>query len=69
MKEAIGKNAGKVWDCLEKSGKPITLTTLKKQLKGTPESQMYTALGWLAREDKIDIYKDKRATYVRLAKF
>ncbi|MBD3169704.1 MAG: hypothetical protein GF307_09500 [candidate division Zixibacteria bacterium] len=66
MKEQIGQNAGRVWQYLEETGEPVTVSSLKKALKGTPESQVYTALGWLAREDKVDIYKNKRATYVRV---
>ncbi len=66
MKGEIGENAGRIWQYIEKAGKPVTLTNVKKSLKSTPDNDVYLALGWLARENRIDIYKDKRTTYVRL---
>jgi len=46
-----GKNAGKIWNTLEKWGS-LNPTQLMKKTKLNKED-LYTALGWLAKEDKI----------------
>jgi len=50
MKEKIGINAGLVWQALS-NGK-LEVKALKKAVKLT-EKDLYAALGWLAREEKI----------------
>ncbi len=50
MKEKIGVNAGIVWNALNEGAKE--LKALKKATKLT-EKDMYAALGWLAREEKV----------------
>lgn len=53
MIETIGSNAGLVWNALDaKNGQ--TLKALKKETK-LKEKELYAALGWLAREGKINI--------------
>ena len=64
MKEHVGVTAGKVWHMLNDSG-PQTLAQLKKKLNGTGELVGF-ALGWLAREDKIDISQEKKSFKVAL---
>ncbi|MBZ5514728.1 MAG: winged helix-turn-helix domain-containing protein [Acidobacteriia bacterium] len=64
MKSEMGETAGEVYKLLESQG-PMTLTQLKKKLNARGEMTSY-ALGWLAREDKIDFVVDKKATYVQL---
>ncbi|MEK7397737.1 MAG: winged helix-turn-helix domain-containing protein [Candidatus Poribacteria bacterium] len=54
MTEDIGKTAGIIWECLGKQKTPITLTTLKKEVSASSTILMM-ALGWLAREGKINI--------------
>jgi len=49
---------------LNESG-PQTLAQIKKGLDGTGELAGF-ALGWLAREDKVDISQDKRTFKVTL---
>ncbi len=66
MNQTIGEKAGMVWKYLSKEKSPVTLTNLKKNIKGTSESELHYALGWLAREEKVNIYKENRTTYVRL---
>jgi len=51
----IGKNAGKIWQTLEKH-KEIDVTSIPKLAK-LKEMKAYNALGWLAREDKIQLKK------------
>ena len=47
----IGSNAGKLWEALSSSGE-IDVTHLVKYIK-IPEEDVYCAVGWLARENKI----------------
>jgi len=64
MKEQVGLTAGKVWHMLNDSG-PHTLAQIKKKLNGSGELVGF-ALGWLAREDKVDISLDKKSFKVSL---
>ena len=64
LKENVGVTAGKVWHTLNDSG-PLTLAQLKKKLNGSGELVGF-ALGWLAREDKIDISQEKKSFRVAL---
>ncbi len=57
-REQVGVTAGKVWHVLNDSG-PQTVVQLKKKLNGSGELVSF-ALGWLAREDKIDILQEKK---------
>lgn len=50
--EEIGINAGKVWVYLSNRNNFVNVLELKFNLKLT-NTQLYLALGWLAREDKI----------------
>lgn len=52
MKEKIGNNAGIVWNALNGEGVK-NLKDVKKATKLT-EKDLYAALGWLAREEKIN---------------
>lgn len=64
MKEKIGENAGKVWIILSETGKS-NIKDVKKQTKLT-EKDMYAALGWLAREEKIAFEEDGSDIFVFL---
>ena len=63
-REQVGATAGKVWHILNDLG-PQTLAQLKKKLNGSGELLNF-ALGWLAREDKIDISQEKKTFKVAL---
>lgn len=60
----IGENAGKVWKALNEKG-PLNLSALKKATK-LDDRQLYLALGWLAREDKVDFKQDRNQILVHL---
>jgi hypothetical protein len=60
----VGEAAGKVWQALSAEG-PQTVAQLKKQLNGTSEVVNF-ALGWLAREDKVEIIQDKKTFKIKL---
>ena len=58
----IGETAGKVWKFLEEEGE-ASLTQIKKGVKADP-NLILEAIGWLAREDKVQIgKKDRYITY------
>ncbi len=65
MKEQIGQIAGTIWEVLQDKDR-IALSQLPKAV-GQKESVTYQALGWLAREDKIDYVTSGKITYVQLA--
>ena len=50
---AIGEDAGRIYEYLNRKGE-CTLAALKKDLKLTGDNAAY-ALGWLAREGKLDM--------------
>ncbi len=64
MKDQLGLTAGQVWHVLNDFG-PQTLAELKKKVNGSGELVGF-ALGWLAREDKIDISQQKKNFKVTL---
>jgi hypothetical protein len=61
---AIGDMAGLVWKTLGAKGK-VALTTLPKILD-RDAALVQQAVGWLAREQKVEFVKEGRALYVRL---
>jgi len=60
----VGETAGKIWHLLNDEG-PQTIPQLKKKLNGSGEIVSF-ALGWLAREDKVDIKQEKKVVTVAL---
>ena len=53
-----------VWTALSEHG-PLTITKLVKMVK-QPRNIVMQALGWLAREDKIEIAEEGRKRLVSL---
>jgi hypothetical protein len=64
VKTQVGETAGKIWHLLNDNG-PLTLTQLKKKLDGSGELLNF-ALGWLSREDKIEITPAKKSFRIQL---
>lgn len=60
---AIGETAGAIWRVLSEKG-PLSTAKLIKEVDA-PRDVVMQALGWLAREDKIDI-DDSRSKTVSL---
>ncbi|MDR1679258.1 MAG: winged helix-turn-helix domain-containing protein [Prevotellaceae bacterium] len=60
----IGKNAGLVWNALDCDGKK-TAKELKKATKLT-DKDLYAALGWLARESKVQLVEEDAELIVNL---
>lgn len=63
-KNEIGLNAGKVWQLLSDYAK-WSYGTLKKK-SGLKDKELGAAIGWLAREDKIEMYEEEEELYISL---
>ena len=59
-----GETAGRIWHILNDEG-PQTFPQIKKKLHGSGELHAF-ALGWLAREGKVDITQEKKTIKVAL---
>ena len=62
--ENIGETAGLVWNHLRSHGE-CSLSALEKGIRA-PKTVIYMALGWLAREGKINVKEEKRSVRVAL---
>jgi hypothetical protein len=62
--ESIGKTAGKVWTYLHDHGK-ASLSGIERSV-GAPRGMVLMAVGWLAREGKLEFGQEKRTTQVWL---
>jgi hypothetical protein len=60
----IGETAGLVWRALTDRG-PMSLTRLVKAVDA-PRDVVMQAVGWLAREDKIDLEETSRGRIITL---
>jgi hypothetical protein len=65
MKDKIGEIAGKIWTILGER-QDVNISRLPELLKEKAEIA-YQALGWLAREDKINYHTKERKTFVSLS--
>lgn len=65
MVEKIGIDAGKVWSSLDEKGR-LTESALKNAVKLTYKD-LYAALGWLSKEEKVVIEKIGKEIYVSLS--
>lgn len=65
MKEKIGNDAGKIWKTLDEQG-PKGVKELKKLAKMT-DKDIYAAIGWLAREEKLTFEQKEDDLYLILA--
>lgn len=64
MIEQIGMNAGKIWSALEGNGRQ-NVKEIKKATKLT-DKDLYTAVGWLAREGKVALDTEEKEVFVSL---
>lgn len=64
MTGEIGKVAGQIWQALQ--GKEDMTPTNLKKATGADDKLLWLALGWLAREDNIDIAKNKASYKINL---
>lgn len=61
---SIGDTAGQIWSYLEKHGRS-SVSAVEKAAKA-PQRQIHMAIGWLAREGKVELGEDKRTLYIWL---
>ena len=66
VESIFGTNAGIVWNALNKNG-PLTISDLTKATALQPE-EIYVALGWLGRENKISAGRRGKVRYISLRK-
>ena len=64
MLEDIGSVAGTIWHYLEENGE-ATVTKLTREI-GEDRPTVLMAIGWLAREGKLNFEKRKQGTYITL---
>jgi winged helix-turn-helix protein DUF2582 len=64
MEKMIGEMAGKIWKIMGKKGR-VDISRFPQILKEKGEI-VYQALGWLAREGKIEFHKKEGRTFVSL---
>lgn len=59
MFEKAGEMAGAVWTALNEKGE-LNAKDLKKAAKVKTDKELYIALGWLLREDKLAVAGDEK---------
>ena len=62
--KTIGETAGLVWNFLQSHGES-SLSSVEKGVQA-PKSMVSMAVGWLAREGKIEVKDEKRAVRISL---
>lgn len=65
MKEKVGETAGQIWDLLKKKGE-VNMAEVPRLLK-EKSTVVYQAVGWLARENKIEYRTAATKTFIFLA--
>jgi hypothetical protein len=65
MKEKIGLDAGNIWKVLDAQGVK-SVKELKKATK-LVDKEIYTAIGWLAREEKLIFRQEENDLFISLA--
>jgi predicted Zn-ribbon and HTH transcriptional regulator len=65
MVDIIGNTAGKIWNVLSQQESPINMTELSGITK-IKSQVVYQALGWLAREGKLEYHKKGAKICVKL---
>ena len=62
--DQVGETAGEIWQCLEQLGR-ISMAQLIKSIDA-PRDTVLQGVGWLAREDKIEIDETSRGRQICL---
>ncbi|MBE6284357.1 MAG: winged helix-turn-helix domain-containing protein [Mediterranea massiliensis] len=53
-KYTIGNNAGILWNLMNRAGSPQNFEDLRQKTH-LSDAELYAAIGWLARENKIEV--------------
>ncbi len=59
MNEKVGTMAGAIWTALNENG-VMTAKDLKKVVKAKTDKELFLAIGWLLREDKLNVVEDEK---------
>lgn len=65
MTENVGTLAGAVWTALNENGSMVA-KDLKKAAKIKSDKELYLTLGWLLREDKLNITEADKVMTITL---
>ena len=65
MTTVVGTFAGAVWTALNENG-ALNTKDLKKAAKVKTDKDLYLALGWLLREDKVEVTEADKVVTVTL---
>lgn len=65
MNEKIGTVAGAVWTALNENG-AMNVKDLKKVAKIKTDKELFLAMGWLLREDKLNVTEEGKDITVEL---
>lgn len=57
MNEKIGNAAGAIWTALSENG-AMNTKDLKKAAKVKTDKELFLAMGWLLREDKLEVTEE-----------
>jgi len=60
----VGKTAGDVWEYLKGAGKS-SVSAVEKAISA-PAREVHMAIGWLAREDQVELGEESRGLYIWL---
>ena len=65
LQEKAGESAGKIWQVLNEKGE-LAGKDLKKAAKVKSDKELYLGLGWLLREDKVQVVETEKDILVSL---
>jgi len=65
MTETVGTLAGAVWTALNENGAMAT-KDVKKAAGLKSDKELYLAMGWLLREDKLNVVEDGKTATLSL---
>lgn len=65
FEKKAGELAGKIWEALNEGGE-LTGKELKKAIKTRSDKDLYLGLGWLLREDKLNVNEGEKDITVSL---
>lgn len=65
FEEKAGELAGKIWDALNQKGE-LSSKELKKAITVRADKDLYLAIGWLLREDKLQVTEIEKEILISL---
>jgi hypothetical protein len=66
IKKDIGNAAGVIWKYLNQQSEPVALSAIRKNVK-LSDTLLLMGLGWLAREDKLNIEMPKGSNSYKIS--